>query len=139
MGRVTFAIALAACLVSCRTPSTRAGSPASFEPREMQSGAVREMGPILSYADVVDRVAPAVVTIHSSKRVRAPQQFPFFDDPFFRPFFGNGVPRRGGGTEVQRALGSGVVVRSDGHIRTNHHVIDGAEDIKVDLSPSRTY
>src|ERR1017187_6519671 len=94
MGRVTFAIALAACLVSCRTPSTRAGSPASFEPREMPSGAVREMGPILSYADVVDRVAPAVVTIRSSRRVRAPQQFPFFDDPFFRQFFGGGNPDR---------------------------------------------
>ena len=41
--------------------------------------------------------------------------------------------------EVQHALGSGVIVRADGHILTNHHVIDGAEDIKVDLSNSRTY
>jgi len=95
-------------------------------------------GPPLSYADVVDRVAPAVVTIRSSRRVRAPQQFPFSDDPFFRQFFGGTLPRNES-TEVRRALGSGVIVRSDGYILTNHHVIDGAEDIKVDLISRRTY
>ncbi|HTX35438.1 MAG TPA: DegQ family serine endoprotease [Bryobacteraceae bacterium] len=106
----------------------------------MPSGSVSPAGPVLSYADVVDHVAPAVVTIHASRRVRAPQQFPFFDDPFFRNFFGGGVPQsRGPQTEVQHALGSGVIVRADGHILTNHHVIDGAQDIKVDLNSGRTY
>ena len=105
----------------------------------MPSGAVREMGPILSYADVVDRVAPAVVTIRSSRRVRAPQQFPFFDDPFFRQFFGGGNPRGRGGTQVEHALGSGVIVQADGHILTNHHVVDGAEDIKVELNSTHSY
>src|SRR6185369_11755864 len=111
MGRVAIAFALAACLVSCRTHRTTARS----EPRQIPTGAVRESSPILSYADVVDHVAPAVVTIRASKRVRAPQQFPFFDDPFFRQFFGGGAPRnRGGGTQVERALGSGVIVQEDG-------------------------
>ncbi len=99
-------------------------------------------GPILSYADVVSHVIPAVVTVHSARRMRAPQQFPFFDDPFFRQFFGGSAPRRqggGGGSTVQHALGSGVIVRSDGYILTNFHVIDGAEDIKVDLSNRSTY
>lgn len=104
----------------------------------MPSGRASTLAPPLSYADVVDRVAPAVVTIRSSRRVRAPQQFPFSDDPFFRQFFGGILPRSGG-TEVRQALGSGVIVRSDGHILTNHHVIDGAEDIKVDLISRRTY
>src|SRR5690349_22922710 len=119
---------LGACLflVSCHTQSSNAGN---APPRQEPSGTVVNSGPILSYADVVDHVAPAVVTIRSSRRVRAPQQFPFFDDPFFRQFFGGGggVPRRGsgGGTTVERALGSGVIVQSDGHILTNHHVIDG--------------
>jgi serine protease Do len=123
--------------LSCRPQSTTA----SNEPRSLPSGAVRQNGPLLSYADVVDHVAPAVVTIRSSRRVRAPQQFPFFDDPFFRQFFGGGVPRRGGGgaTAVERALGSGVIVQSDGHILTNHHVVDGAEDIRVEMSSRRSY
>jgi len=132
---------LAGCLLlaSCsyyRPSSTQAGS----APRELPSGSIKGNGPLLSYADVVDHVAPAVVTIRSSKRVRAPQQFPFSDDPFFRQFFGGAPPRnRGGNTEVEQALGSGVIVRPDGHIITNFHVIDGAEEIKVDLNNRRTY
>ncbi len=136
MGRICLAISLVLCLSACRRQeSVNAGS----EPRQAPSGNVRVEGPILSYADTVDRVAPAVVTVRSSRRVRAPQQFPFFDDPFFRQFFGGSVPRGGGRTEVERALGSGVIVRADGHILTNHHVIDGAQDIKVDLYSRRTY
>ncbi|MBZ5601974.1 MAG: DegQ family serine endoprotease [Acidobacteriia bacterium] len=92
-----------------------------------------------SYANVVDRVAPAVITIHAELRQRAPQQFPFQNDPFFKWFFGNRVPEGGGGSQVEHALGSGVIVRSDGHILTNHHVVDGADDIRVDLNDNRTF
>lgn len=91
-----------------------------------------------SYANVVDRVAPAVVTIHAERRLRAPQQFPFQNDPFFRWFFGNRSPGAKGNAQVEHALGSGVIVEADGHILTNHHVIDGAEQIRVDLSDNRT-
>ena len=117
-------------LVSCNRQFGSGGAP---EPRQTPAG------PLISYADMVDRVAPAVVTIRSSRRVRAPQQFPFMDDPFFRQFFGGGGARGSRRPQVQRALGSGVIVQADGHILTNHHVIDGAEDIKVDLSTKRTY
>ena len=91
-----------------------------------------------SYADIVDRVAPAVVTIRSERRVRAPRQFPFFEDPFFRRFFG-GPRGGGGGGQVQRGLGSGVTVSEDGYIITNHHVIDGAEEIRVEYTEGKTY
>jgi len=70
-------------------------------------------------------------------RVRAPQQFPFMDDPMFRQFFGDRMPQQM--PEQRRtALGSGVIVSTDGYILTNHHVIDGAEQIKVDLNDDRT-
>jgi len=93
--------------------------------------------PVVSYADVVSRVSPAVITIHSEMRVRAPQQYPFLDDPMFRQFFGDRVPQQA--PERHRSgLGSGVIISTDGYILTNHHVIDGAEQIKVDLNDDRT-
>ena len=76
-----------------------------------------------------------MVTIRSSQRVRAARQFPFFDDPLFREFFGGQAPRDGG-QQVRESLGSGVIIRADGHIVTNHHVVDGADQIMVDL-PNR--
>jgi serine protease Do len=97
--------------------------------------------PRQSYAPIVDRVVPAVVTIRSARRVRAAQQFPFLDDPLFRQFFGDGAPNRAPRERppLQQALGSGVIVSADGYILTNHHVIDGAEQISVDLSDRRSF
>lgn len=134
-----FCVLVAACLLwaACQSYAPRRSGTGSAS-RELPSGNAASGGPLLSYADVVDQVAPAVVTIRASRRVRAPQQFPFFNDPFFRQFFGGGAPQSRGNS-VEQALGSGVVVRSDGHILTNEHVIDGAEDIKVDLPNRRTY
>src|ERR1700692_2973649 len=94
-----------------------------------------------SFADVVDRVTPAVVTIRSARRIHAPVQFPFLDDPFFRQLFGqtNSLGQRQIQTLVEHALGSGVIVSDDGHILTNHHVIDGADRITVELSDRRSF
>jgi Do/DeqQ family serine protease len=91
-----------------------------------------------SYADLVSAVAPSVVTVRSERVVKPTAGAnPFGDDPFLRRFFGEGlqesplVPRREGG------LGSGVVVSPDGYILTNHHVIQDAQQIKVELSDKR--
>jgi Do/DeqQ family serine protease len=91
-----------------------------------------------SYADLVTRVSPAVVTIRSTERARAAQQFPFMDDPMLRQFFGDRVPQQQTPQRIQ-GVGSGVIVNSEGYILTNHHVVDGAIDIKVELTDNRTF
>jgi serine protease Do len=92
------------------------------------------------FSAVIKPALPAVVNIRTSKLVK-PQasQSPLFNDPMFRQFFGD---QFGGGkphAEREQALGSGVIVTSDGTILTNNHVIDGASDIKVQLSDKREF
>jgi serine protease Do len=91
-----------------------------------------------SYADLASRVSPAVVTIRSTERARQAQQYPFMDDPSFREFFGDRIPQQQTPRRVQ-GVGSGVIVSPDGYILTNHHVVDGALEIKVELTDNRTF
>ena len=135
---VTIAVVILLSQCACRNSSLFHRSSTS-ESRTREGSADRLSSPPLSYSDVVERTAPAVVTIRAARRSRAPRQFPFADDPFFRRFFGN--RDRGFGNEPaprEHALGSGVIVAADGHILTNHHVVDGAEEIKIDLADRRT-
>jgi Do/DeqQ family serine protease len=91
----------------------------------------------LSYAPLVKRAAPAVVNIYT-KRVVQSGSSPFFNDPFFRQFFGKNVLKFGPPRKrVENSLGSGVIVRSEGIVITNNHVIKKADQIRVVLSDRR--
>jgi Do/DeqQ family serine protease len=93
----------------------------------------------MSFAPLVKQVAPAVVNIYTTRVVQV-QRSPFFDDPFFMRFFGDGRSQNGVPQErVQGALGSGVIVNSDGVIVTNNHVIGQADSIRVVLADRREY
>jgi len=92
----------------------------------------------LSFAPVVKKVAPAVVNIYTKRIAQQRVRSPLFDDPFFRRFFGRefgGTPQR----RMQGSLGSGVIVRSDGVVVTNAHVIKGANQITVVTADRREY
>ncbi len=96
----------------------------------------------LSYAPVVEAVVPAVVTIRAEQRAQAaPASLPFGDNPLFREFFGNRLPEGfdEGPLPRRQGLGSGVIVSADGYILTNHHVIDDADRVTVELSDRRTF
>src|SRR5262245_60752200 len=96
-----------------------------------------------SFASVVKNAQPAVVSIASTKVVKTSGGdeglAPFFDDPMFRRFFGDGPQNRFGKPREQRehGLGSGVIVSPDGYILTNNHVIEGANEIEVYTSDKR--
>jgi Do/DeqQ family serine protease len=88
----------------------------------------------LSYAPIVQRVQPAVVNVYAAKIVQ--NRNPFLDDPIFRRFFGlQGGPQE----QMQRSLGSGVMVDPSGLVVTNVHVIEGADQVKVSLSDKREF
>ena len=85
--------------------------------------------PAGSFRTAAQRASAAVVSINTLK---APEQHPQANDPWFRFFFGdqgNGPPQAG--------LGSGVIISADGYILTNNHVVEGADDIEVVLNDSR--
>ena len=122
-------VLLAACSdpTSRTTAQTLPATPLAAPNREIPPGAAAMR---LSFAPVVRRAAPAVVNVYSQRRER--QQV----DPFWELFGGGaGVPRE----RIAQSLGSGVIVRDDGLIVTNNHVIEGGEQIRVALADRREF
>lgn len=143
---VSLGASLAAGLVLGLLISAKAG----WAPRVVHAGPVFQVAksePLVDasslaqgFRPIVKKALPAVVNISTTKVVRSERMgpFPFFDDPFFRDFFGFGwdwVPRE----RRERSLGSGVIVSPDGYILTNDHVISGATEIVVSLADKREF
>ena len=120
--------ALAACALLL-LPVVNSEAPAQERRAPGSANEVR-----LSYAPVVQRAAPAVVNVYAARTVA--NQNPLLSDPFFRRFFElPGMPAE----QVQRALGSGVLVDPSGLVVTNNHVIEGADQVKVSLADKREF
>lgn len=94
----------------------------------------RWSGPV-SYADAVERAAPAVINVHTAKLITR-RVHPLLDDPVFQQFFGDRFARSR--KEIQTSLGSGVIVSTQGYVLTNNHVIEGADEIQVLLNDGRS-
>ncbi len=90
-----------------------------------------------SLSEAAKRALPSIVKISTSAERR--YRHPFMDDPMFQRFFGRDRQLQQQESQPLSGQGSGVIVRADGYILTNHHVIDGAEKIQVELFDKRIF
>jgi Do/DeqQ family serine protease len=115
--------------------------PTQIQPQAPAQAPILGDGSRTSYADIVDRVAPAVVMVNVEQRAKPAQQqqqreIPFLDNPMFRDL----IPQQPQQPQrPQRGIGSGVIVSADGTILTNNHVIEGADKINIELSDNRSF
>lgn len=136
-------IAISAFIASCKTNLLGSEAPVNAQPAAPAEPVVVN-GIRTSYSDVVERSSPAVVRIEAEHKEKAPQQqltipnSPFGDD-FFKQFPQQQQPRQNQRPQVERGLGSGVIVSADGTILTNNHVVDGAEKITVLMADNKSF
>ncbi|MDG9923781.1 MULTISPECIES: Do family serine endopeptidase AlgW [unclassified Pseudomonas] len=94
---------------------------------------IAQEGPV-SYADAVSRAAPAVANLYTTKMVNKASSHPLLEDPVFRRFFGDNLPKQ---RRMESSLGSAVIMSAEGYLLTNNHVVADADQIVVALKDGR--
>ncbi|WP_043309129.1 Do family serine endopeptidase AlgW [Pseudomonas sp. ML96] len=94
---------------------------------------IAQEGPV-SYADAVSRAAPAVANLYTTKMVNKASTHPLLEDPVFRRFFGDNLPKQ---RRMESSLGSAVIMSPEGYLLTNNHVVADADQIVVALKDGR--
>ena len=121
------------CAICATGPRVASQASAQAAPAQERVVPQSRADMVLSFAPVVKKAQPAVVNVFASRVERMPAN-PFFDDPIFRRFFGEGGLPRG---NTAQSLGSGVIVDPTGLVVTNNHVIEGMTDVKIALADKR--
>ncbi|MDZ8106569.1 MAG: HhoA/HhoB/HtrA family serine endopeptidase [Nostoc sp. DedQUE12a] len=105
---------------------------------QRQSPATSAIGSSSFVTAAVNRVGTAVVRIDTERTITR-RIDPFFQDPFFRRFFGDGFPQQIPSEQQLRGLGSGFIIDKSGLVLTNAHVVDKADKVTVRLKDGRTF
>jgi serine protease Do len=145
--RNTLLVAATATATTAALLATDALPVASAQTTAPQAPAPQMVTGLPDFTHLVDAVGPAVVNVEANSDGRATGQPSLDDDEdmpeFFRRFFGPGMPMPqppgGGGRGRGVSMGTGFLISADGYVLTNHHVVDGADEVKVRLSDRREY